>query len=252
MFPLFLFLSGFVCSAQVALDEPEKGSRRYEFRKEHDPSGIGKFYFGREIAHVMSHRGAAWLERPERVEEEKPDVMIQALPIKAGDAVADIGAGSGYITERLARVVGPKGMVYAVEIQPEMLALLEKKMDGLKLNNVVPVLGTVTDPNLPPNSIDLALMVDVYHEFSHPYEMVNKMAESLKPGGRLVFVEYRGEDPAVPIKPLHKMSEAQVKKEMADHPLTWEKTLDLLPRQHIIIFQKNATKEATDRAPKVQ
>ena len=210
----------------------------YETRTEHDRNGIGKFYLGREIAHVMGHQGADWLERPEREEEEKPSVMVESLKLKPGDAVADIGAGTGYLSWRLAQKVGGKGVVYAVEIQQEMLDLLGKKMAERKITNVKPVLGTITDPNLPTNAVDLVIMVDVYHEFDHPYEMLQAICRSLKPGGRVVFVEYRGEDPAVPIKLVHKMTEAQVRKEAAVQPLEWVETIGTLPRQHIIIFRK--------------
>ncbi|MCS6862789.1 MAG: class I SAM-dependent methyltransferase [Abditibacteriales bacterium] len=211
---------------------------RYVYRYPHDPNGTGKFYMGREIAQVMGHQAADWLDRPERDVEEQPNKMIAALQLKPTDVVADIGAGSGFITFRLAALV-PKGKVYAVDIQPEMLDIIRQRMKDKKIENVEPVLGTITDPNLPPNSVDLILMVDVYHEFSHPYEMTQAMVRALKPGGRLVFVEYRLEDPRVPIKLVHKMSEKQVRREMSVFPsLQWIETLDILPRQHIIIFRK--------------
>lgn len=226
---------------------------RYETRAEHDPNGIGKFYMGREIAHVMGHQAANWLERPEREQEERPDLLLPALKLKPGDAVADIGCGSGYHTRRLAKAVaiprtrpsdtgapsgGERGIVYAVDIQPEMLDLLTNKLAAEKIFNVRPVLGTITDPRLPPASVDLILMVDVYHEFDHPFEMVAAMCRALKPGGRIVFVEFRGEDPDVPIKLVHKMTEAQVRKEMSVHPLEWVETIGALPQQHIIVFRK--------------
>ncbi|SPE54298.1 Methyltransferase type 11 (modular protein) [Verrucomicrobia bacterium] len=217
----------------------DAATSRYEFRQEHDPNGIGKFYLGREIAQVMGHQAADWLERPEREAEEKPGLLLEALGIKAGEAVADIGAGSGYYSRRLAKLVGEGGLVYAVDIQPEMLDLLTNKMAELNIRNVKAVLGTLTDPNLPPNSIDLVLMVDVYHEFDHPYEMVQALCTALKPGGRIVLVEFRGEDPKVPIKRLHKMTETQVRKELADAPLRWVQTIETMPRQHIIVFRKN-------------
>jgi ubiquinone/menaquinone biosynthesis C-methylase UbiE len=229
---LLLSLSGFSAPLQPGLE-----TAPYEFRPPH-PDGIGKIYFGREIAHVMGHQAADWLERPEREQEERPDLLIEALEIQPGDMVADIGAGTGYFSWRLARRLGETGKVYAVDIQPEMLARLERQMDKLGVKNVEPVLGKITDPQLPPASVDWVIMVDVYHEFSHPYEMVEAICHALKPGGRIVFVEYRGEDPEVPIKPLHKMTAAQIKKEMEIHPLTWEKTIPILPRQHIILFQK--------------
>jgi SAM-dependent methyltransferase len=211
---------------------------RYEMRVEHDPNGIGKFYMGREIAHVMGHQAADWLERPEREKEERPDLLFPALKLKQGDAVADIGCGSGYHTRRLARLVGTNGVVYAVDIQPEMLDLLTNKLAAEKIFNVKPVLGTITDPKLPKESVDLILMVDVYHEFDHPFEMVEAMCRALKPGGRIVFVEFRGEDPDVPIKLVHKMTEAQVRKEMGVHPIEWVETIGLLPQQHVIVFRR--------------
>jgi protein-L-isoaspartate O-methyltransferase len=221
-----------------AADPSTNAASRYETRQQHDPNGIGQFYLGREIAHVMGHEGADWLERPEREKEERPDLLLPALRVKAGEAVADIGAGTGYYTRRLAKLVGETGTVYAVDIQQEMLDLLTNKMAELNIHNVKPVLGTLTDPKLPRGKVDLALMVDVYHEFDHPYEMARALCEALKPGGRLVFVEFRAEDPKVPIKEVHKMSEAQVKKEMAVQPLEWVETNESLPWQHIIIFKK--------------
>lgn len=211
---------------------------RYEFRKEHDRDGIGKFYMGREIAHVMGHQGADWLERPERVEEEKPDLLVELLKLKPGNSVADIGAGTGYFTRRMAKHVGETGVVFAVDIQQEMLDLLSKRMADLSISNYKPVLGAVKDPKLPHNTLDLVLMVDVYHEFDYPYEMMEAICRSLKAGGRVAFVEYRLEDPTVPIKLLHKMSEAQVKREASAHPLEWVETIRELPRQHITIFKK--------------
>lgn len=210
----------------------------YEFRTVHDPDGIGKFYLGREIAHVMGHQGADWLERPERAEEEKPDQMIELLGLKSGQVVADIGAGTGYISWRMARKVAPGGKVYGVDIQQEMLDLLGANMKKRGVTNVFGVLGTETDPKLPPASVDLVIMVDVYHEFSEPVEMMRNIVKALKPGGRVAFVEYRAEDPEVPIKRVHKMSEAQVKKEAAAAGLQWEKTIPDLPRQHLILVRK--------------
>jgi len=213
-------------------------TNRYEFRLEHDRDGIGKFYLGREIARVMGHQAADWLERPERDEEEHTGKLVGQLKLKSGEVVADLGCGTGYFSRRLAKNVGDKGSVLAVDIQPEMLDLLTNKMAGLKITNVKPILGTITDPKLPPGSVDLVLMVDVYHEFDHPWEMMDAICKSLKPGGRVAFVEFRGEDPAVPIKPLHKMTQAQVKKEMMVQPLEWVETIGVLPRQHIVVFRK--------------
>jgi ubiquinone/menaquinone biosynthesis C-methylase UbiE len=227
--------SSTVLAAEVA---QQQSVGRYVFREEHSRDGIGKFYMGREIAHVMGHQAADWLERSQREEEEKTDLLVKSLPLGAGEVVADIGAGSGYFEARLSRIVGAKGTVLAVDIQPEMLDLLTNKLAAAKITNVKPILGAIDDPKLPTNAVDLVFMVDVYHEFSHPFEMMQNICKSLKPGGRVAFVEFRGEDPEVPIKPLHKMTEAQVRKEMSVQPLQWVETISVLPRQHIIIFKK--------------
>jgi ubiquinone/menaquinone biosynthesis C-methylase UbiE len=226
-------------------DEPKKKTQpqRYEYRAEHDPDGIGKFYMAREIAQVMGHQGAGWLERPERVQEEQPDRLHKILKPKAGDVVADIGAGSGYHTFRMARMVGPRGKVYAVDIQKEMLDMIRDRMKRQKVGNVEPIQGTEIDPKLPAGAVDMILLVDVYHEFSRPYEMTEAMVKSLKDGGRLVFVEFRLEDPRVPIKLVHKMTEQQVLKEMKPHPLEHVTTVKTLPWQHVIIFKKVAPRE---------
>lgn len=221
----------------AAADEPPKP--RYETRADHDPNGTGKFYMGREIAQVMGYQGAGWLERRERDKEEEPAKLIAALDLKPGMVVADVGAGSGFHTFLMAPLVGDAGKVLAVDIQPQMLALIRNKAKRLNAKNVEPVLGTETDPKLPAGGVDLILLVDVYHEFSHPYEMAEKMVAALKPGGRLVFVEFRMEDEKVPIKLVHKMSERQVIKEMEPFPeLTHTKTVGTLPWQHVVVFEK--------------
>jgi SAM-dependent methyltransferase len=202
------------------------------------PDGIGKAYMGREIAKVMSYHGAPWLERPERMQEERPDLVLAALDLKSGMQVADIGAGSGYYSSRMAERVGPDGTVYAVDVQPEMLDILRLQMKQQKISNVRPFQGSETDPKLPAGALDLAIMVDVYHEFEYPYEMLAAIVRSLKPGGRVVFVEFRGDDPEVPIKAVHTMTEAQLKKEAAVQPLEWVKTVGGLPWQHVIVFRK--------------
>ncbi len=239
----FQLLTGFLLgstlvTAQEAAPKNKEASARYEFREKHSFDGIGKFYMGREIAHVMGHQAADWLERPNREEEERPSVMIEALNLKPGNVVADIGAGTGYVSWRMAKKVGDNGVVYAVEIQQEMLDLIAANMKARNVTNVKGSLGTITDPKLPANSVDLVIMVDVYHEFSDPYEMMENICKALKPGGRIAFVEYRMEDPEVPIKLLHKMSLAQVRKEMTVQPLEFVETIETLPRQHIIIFKK--------------
>jgi FkbM family methyltransferase len=209
----------------------------YETRATHDPDGIGKFYMGREIAHVMGHQGADWLERPERAETETPDQVVKQMMLKPTDVVADIGAGTGYFSFRLSRAVS-KGKVYAVDIQPEMLAIIEQRKRSLKADNVVSVLGTETDTTLPDQQVDVVLLVDAYHEFSYPREMMESIVRSLKPGGRVVQVEYRAEDPDVPIKRLHKMSVDQARTEMAAVGLVWQATMGFLPQQHFIVFEK--------------
>jgi ubiquinone/menaquinone biosynthesis C-methylase UbiE len=161
------------------------------------------------------------------------------LKLKSGEVVADIGAGTGYISRKLSKKVGDKGIVYAVEIQQEMLDILTNKAVQAGVHNIKPILGTTKNTKLPPLSVDTILLVDVYHEFDFPFEMTQAMCSALKPGGRIVFVEYRGEDPKVPIKPLHKMTVEQLRKEMAIHPLKWKETIEVLPRQHIIVFAKN-------------
>ena len=201
------------------------------------PDGIGKFYDGREIAQVMGFEGAAWLERPTREEEERTDLLLAQLDLKSGMTVADIGAGSGYLSRRMAPRVSP-GKVYAVDVQPQMVELLTKLSREPGLGNLVPVQGGSRDTGLPPGSLDLAIMVDVYHELEFPYEVMQSVLRALKPGGRMIFVEYRGEDPAVPIKALHKMSEAQVRREMQGLPLEWQRTSEVLPIQHIIVFRR--------------
>lgn len=193
---------------------------------------------GREIAKVMSFHGAAWLERPERVEEERPARVLEALELKPGMMVADVGAGSGYYSSRMAERVGPEGTVYAVDIQPEMLDILKLQMKLRRVTNVKAIVGTETDPRLPAGTLDLAIMVDVYHELEYPYEMLAAVVKALKPGGRLVFVEFRANDPNVPIKALHTMTEPQLRKEAAAHPLEWVKTTRDLPWQHLIVFRK--------------
>jgi ubiquinone/menaquinone biosynthesis C-methylase UbiE len=241
----FLLLLGLFSSSMIALraEPPARPAPpRYETRAEHDPNGTGKFYMGREIAQVMGHQGAGWLERPEREKEEQPAKLLKALELKPGDVVADIGAGSGYHTFRMAPLVGPRGKVLAVDIQPEMLALIRQRMKATKTTNVEPTLGTEADPKLPEGGVDMILLVDVYHEFGQPYEMTQALVKALKPGGRLVFVEFRLEDPEVPIKLVHKMTEKQVLREMAPHPLEHVKTVTSLPWQHVIVFKKKADK----------
>ena len=224
-------------AASAALAQPAAVAERYSLVPA-SADGIGKRYMGREISAVMGWQGAAWLEREEREREERTDLLLPMLEIKSGMAVADVGAGSGYFARRLAARVGPGGAVYAVDVQPEMVRMLEALARQPGLGQIKPVQGSATAVKLAAASIDLALMVDVYHELEFPYEVLASIVQALKPGGRVVFVEYRAEDASVPIKPLHKMSEAQVKTEAARHPLTWERTLGGLPWQHVVVFRK--------------
>ena len=225
--------------AQDAPKPPDKPP--YETRADHDPDGTGKFYLGREIAQVMGFQGARWLERSEREQEEAPAKLLEALAIKPGETVADFGAGSGYYTLKFASAVGETGKVYAADVQPEMIRLLKKRAGEAKLKTIEPVLCTERDPKLPANSCDLIVMVDVYHELLYPREVAEKLVAALKPGGRLVFVEFRLEDPKVPIKLVHKMSERQVIREMAEFPqLEHLRTVGTLPWQHVVVFAKRA------------
>jgi len=191
---------------------------------------------GRRFAPVMGYQGAEWLERIERDEEEAPDVALSVLKIPKGASVADIGAGSGYMTVKLAARVGPAGRVFANDVQPQMLDMLARRLARQRIANVTMVQGTVDDPKLPPSSVDLELMVDVYHELSQPQAMLRHLREALKPGGRLVLLEYRKEDPSIPIRPEHKMSVAEAKLEVEAEGFTLSKVDDALPRQHILIF----------------
>ncbi|MEM1177261.1 MAG: class I SAM-dependent methyltransferase [Acidobacteriota bacterium] len=227
------------CSSSVRSGEGDGeagGESVYSSRK---PSrgGTGKVYMGREISQYLSYHGIPWLERDDRLESEKPDEVVARLGLKPDDVVADIGAGSGYFTYRLARKV-PRGRVLAVDIQPEMLEAIGKRRDSLQLTNIEPVLGRVDDPSLPASEVDLVLMVDAYHEFSYPKEMAEGIVRSLAPAGRVVLVEYRGEDSFSSIHPLHRMTQAQIKREMGAVGLEWQETLDFLPGQHVMFFTR--------------
>jgi ubiquinone/menaquinone biosynthesis C-methylase UbiE len=186
----------------------------------------------------MGVGGADWLDRSERESEENPEGALDAIGIKPGMVVGDVGAGTGYMSLRLAKRVGPSGKVYSEDVQPEMLRRLRQNAAEAKLNNIQTVLGGEADPKLPPDTLDLILLVDVYHEFSQPQKMLRKMRESLKPDGRLVLLEYRKEDPSIPIRPEHKMSVAEVKLEVEAEGFHLEKVLETLPRQHIFILTK--------------
>ena len=232
--------------ASEAADKKSDPSGRYEWREIHDRNGIGKFYMGREIAHVMGYVAADWLEREEREREERLTLLVKSLKLKPGMVVADIGAGSGVISMMMARDLEPDGKVLAVDIQQEMLDRLKKNCEKNGIENVVPVKGAAKSPNLKPDSVDLIIMVDVYHEFEFPYAMTLEMSKALKPGGRIAWVEYRKEDPTVPIKLVHKMTQAQVKKEASqpEFGLKFVETIGVLPQQHIVIFARQKDEPA--------
>ena len=241
-FAILTILVAAVCGVLQASESPDAHLARdgestaYEFRRA-SRDGIGKIYMGREISHVMGHLGAAWLERPERQREERTDLLIDRLPIETDSVVADIGAGTGYFSFEIARRV-PDGKVLAVDIQQEMLDIIEARKQAGSISNIETVLGAEDDPRLPHDAVDLILIVDAYHEFSYPREMGAAMTAALRPGGRLVLIEYRAEDPAVPIKRLHKMSQAQAIAEMRAAGLEWERTDDFLPQQHFLVFRR--------------
>jgi precorrin-6B methylase 2 len=222
-------------SSIAIADSPS--STAYEQKLVRSPDGIGKFYMGREIARVMGHTGAGWLERPSREAEEKPSKIFTVLNLKPNDVVADVGAGTGYMSFQIAPLL-TFGKVLAVDVQPEMLDIIKFFKQEKNINNVEPVLATSTNPNLPPESINLALMVDAYHEFEYPREVMEGIVQALKAGGRVVLVEYRGENPFIMIKRLHKMTQRQVIKEMQAVGLVWDETQNLLPQQHLMIFKK--------------
>ena len=232
----FLNPAVIVADSSSALEQSPPKEALYTYTTpSHD--GIGKLYMGREIAQVMGHRGAQWLERSTRAYEEMPDLVIESMRLAPDAVVADVGAGTGYFTVRIANVI-PRGQIYAVDIQAEMLAMLRKRRARLALANITLVQAEPDNPRLPAESIDAVLLVDVYHEFSHPYEMMRALLTAMRAGGRLYLVEYRGEDPSVAIKPLHKMTQIQAKKELQAVGLQWRNTLDFLPTQHLMIFEK--------------
>ncbi len=222
----------------TGLQDASQQTSRYEFRENHDPNGTGKFYMGREIAQVMGSGGMSWLDRPERADEEHPEVVIEAMELHDGDVVADLGAGSGYFTFRIAPKVGKTGKVLAVDIQDAMLDAIRSRAAAQGITNVEEVKDTETDPKLPAGGVDRVLMVDVYHELAYPFEVMTNVRGALKPGGRVVFVEYRKEDPRVRIKEVHKMSVEQLTREMAVVGLERVQIVESLPAQHIVIFAR--------------
>ncbi len=193
-------------------------------------------YKGRTIAQTMSYHGAPWLLREERYQEENPRKLLEALGLQPGMTVADVGCGNGFYTLQMAELVGPQGRVYGVDIQPEMLAMLKDRAAAAKIGNVIPTLSSPADPKLPKDSLDLILLVDVYHEFAYPEEMLRGMRDALKPNGRIALAEYRLEDPAIPIKLLHKMSKKQIAKEYKPNGLKLVGEFDELPWQHLMFF----------------
>jgi ubiquinone/menaquinone biosynthesis C-methylase UbiE len=211
------------------------GARAKKSAARRDPPG---FYMGRQIAEVMSWEGVDWLFRETRIDEEQPEAMLDALKIPKGATVADVGAGAGYHSVRLAKRVGPKGKVLASDLQPEMLRMLQRNAREARLTNIKPIRATQLDPKLPEAEVDLILMVDVYHECSSPDITLQGLYKALKPKGRLVLVEFRGEDETVPIKPEHKMTLAQVRKEVEPQGFNFKESLEFLPRQHVIVFEK--------------
>ncbi|WP_296698819.1 class I SAM-dependent methyltransferase [Algoriphagus sp.] len=234
-FTLIILISflGLSCQAQ------SNNTNSEDIYKYKDPNwdGTGKVYLGREISHVMGFAGKDWLERAEREREEGIAAALENLPINSKSVVADIGAGSGYYTFRIAPLV-PEGKVYAVDIQEEAISYIQQKSENLGVQNVFPLKGTEKSPNLPQGEVDLVIMVDVYHELSYPQEMLSAIYKSLKPDGKILLLEYKGEDPTINIKPLHKMTEKQAKKELKANGFELVKNGKFLPIQHYLIFQK--------------
>lgn len=244
---VFLTLAALAGAPASADDAPKARTRKAPApaKPRRDPPG---FYMGRRVADVMSYLGADWLVRDTREQEENPEQMLAALKIPRGATVADVGAGVGYNTLRLARRVGPDGVVYATDLQPEMIKMLVANAREAGAGNVKPVLCTATDPKLPEGKVDLILMVDVYHECSDPVATLRGLRRALKPGGRLVLVEFRAEDPDVPIKPEHKMTLRQVRRELEPQGFAFKDSLEFLPWQHIIIFEKPGDTAARTKA----
>ena len=234
---ILLLLLNFLFTPITTANAATLSDNIYEQRTHPSSDGIGKFYMGREIAKVMGHTGAGWLERPRREVEEQPSKIVSALNLAPDNVVADIGAGTGYLSFRIAPLL-TEGKVLAVDIQPEMLEIIEFFKQEKNISNVEPILATLTNPNLPDASVDLALMVDAYHELEYPQEVMTGIVKALKPGGKVVLVEYRGENPLIMIKRLHKMTQKQVRKEMQAVGLVWRETKNLLPQQHLMIFEK--------------
>ena len=235
-FILIIFISCFL-KANESIAQADNNVTKYIY-KSGDYSGIGKWYMGREIAYVMGFQGINWLERSEREKEEDVSTLIKNMKIKTNDTIADIGAGSGYHVFKMAPLA-ENGLVYAVDIQPEMVETIELKKRSKRMSNIETVLGSEKSINLPKNSLDKILLVDVYHEFSFPVEMIESIKNALKPNGQLFLIEYRGGDSSVPIKKIHKMTEKQSIAEMKAAGLSLKENIDNLPWQHCMIFEKN-------------
>jgi ubiquinone/menaquinone biosynthesis C-methylase UbiE len=230
---LFLAMGGSIFAPAEAIETeagPYVSAEPSEF-------GIGRFYMGREIGVIMSPEGAEWLDRGTRAREERPDLVLEAMQIEPDWVVADIGAASGYYTFRLSAKV-PEGRVLAVDIQPDLLQLIEERCALAGIGNVETVLGSVEDPGLPESTVDAVLLVDSYHEFSHPREMMTAIVRALRPGGRIFLVEFRGEDAELPVPPLHKMTEAQARLELEAAGLEWVENRTVLPLHHFLVFRK--------------
>ena len=233
-FNIFLFLFTALLLSSECIGQKSNTDKKYTFKRG-DDNGIGKWYKGREIAYVMGFEGIGWLERSDREKEENVSNLIQNMKIKSNDIIADIGAGSGYHVFRMA-LIAKKGLVYAVDIQGEMLMAIEKTKESSKIRNVETILGSEKSIHLTKNSVDKILMVDVYHEFNFPVEMIASIKNALKPNGQLFLIEYRGEDSKVPIKKIHKMTEKQAVKEMEAAGFKLKENIDNLPWQHCMVF----------------